>query len=282
MRRLKNIVIIIALVFTLYAIGSVNYHHVATDSGFDTGYDSGGSDWGSSGSSDWGSSGSSSSSDGSGSPIFVLIIIIVVVIIIVSASKNNKNSTSTGTSTGQLKPGYDVNKIRTVIPNFDANQFLMDRYGDFVNIQVSWMNFNYDNLRLKLTDELYNQYYMQLASLEAQNRKNVMSNFTMNSSRIIDFKCVNDEASIKVELDVSFFDYITENNAVVRGNSNRKVNMVYHLTFVSRITDTASECPHCGAPLTSAASQTCPYCKCVISSVSSDWVLSKKEVKSQR
>lgn len=287
MRRLRNIFIIIAVVFALVLVGNVNYHHVATDSGFDTGYDSGGSDWGGSdyGSSDWGSSSSSSSSssDGEGISFFIFITILFIIIIVISVnSKKNGSQNNTRINNNTLQPTYDDTKIKKYIPNFNMEQFLRDRYGDFVNIQVSWMNFDYDRLRLKLTDELYNQYYMQLSSLEAQNRKNIMSNFTMNSASIVDFKCENSVATIKVKLSVSFYDYITENDIVVRGNKNRKVNMTYYLTFVSRLSGNATECPHCGAPLSSAASQTCPYCKCVISSISSDWVLTKKEVISQR
>lgn len=281
MRRIKNLAIVLAIVLALFLVGNVGYHQVATDSGFDTGYDSGGSsDWGSSDSS-WDSSGSSSSSSGDSGSFLVIVVIVIIVIIVVSASNKKKGSTSSSTMP-VIQNTFDLSKITPYIPNFNAEQFLRDRYGDFVNIQVSWMNFNYDNLRLKLTDELYNQYYMQLASLEAQNRKNIMSNFQMNSANIVSFKCEDNLATIKIKLDVSFYDYITENNQIVRGNNNRKVNMVYDLTFVSRLSGNASECPHCGATLSSAASQTCPYCKCVISSISSDWVLSKKEVISQR
>lgn len=280
MRRLRNLILVLIVVGVLSLVGTISYHQVATDSGFDTGYDSGGSDWGSSGSS-WDSS---SSSSGGGGQLslggFVLFFLVLTIIIAISVSKEKNNQIKN--SKPQIY-SFDDTEIRKYIPNFDVHQFLIDRYGDFVNIQVSWMNFDYDNLRKKLTDELYNQYYMQLASLEAQNRKNIMSNFQMTRARILSFNCVDDLTTIKMELGVAFFDYITENDKVVRGSSTQKVNMMYNLTFTCRVSkSSASECPHCGAELTTAASQTCPYCKCVISSVSSDWVLSKKEAKFQR
>lgn len=173
---------------------------------------------------------------------------------------------------------YDVDKIKKNIPNFDDEEFLKERYDDFVDIQVAWMNFDYDSLRLKLTDELYNQYYMQLESLKAQNRINVMSDFSFYSSNIVDFKCEDDIATIKIMLDVYFYDYITENDKVVRGRKDKRVNMEYYLTFVSKLKNKVDKCPHCGAPLSSASSQTCSYCNSVISSMSSDWVLSNKNV----
>ena len=50
-------------------------------------------------------------------------------------------------------------------------EFKKERYNDYVSIQEGWMNFNYQLLRDKLTDELYNQYEMQLETLKTKNQK---------------------------------------------------------------------------------------------------------------
>ena len=143
------------------------------------------------------------------------------------------------------------------------------------------MNFEYEKLRTKLTDELYNQYEMQLQTLKVKNEQNVMESFNYLDSMITDIKEENNQITVTMELKVAFYDYIVQNHQVTRGNKHRKIYMHYELMYVCNKT-TPDTCPNCGAKLTNKASQTCEYCGSTIAKVSKDWVLSKKEAKDQQ
>ncbi len=279
-------IFLITILFVIGIILNINPKIVKADSGFDTSYDSSSSfDWGSSsdwGSSfDWSSSGDSDLSDGG--IVFVIFFVVIIVILLILVS--NKQFTASnlpdnifGTDDSNDVPDEEIKKI---IPDFNREKFLKERFNDYVTIQNAWMNFDYDTLRSVLTDELYNQYAMQLDTLKVKNQKNVMSDFEYRGAKITEVNCENNQITIKMEMTVSFYDYIEQNGNVVRGNSNVKVTQYYEISFVCSMNQ-LDNCPNCGAKLEGNASNKCEYCGSIVSGLSNKWVMSKKESKRQR
>ena len=110
-----------------------------------------------------------------------------------------------------------------------------------------------------------------------------MSGFEFKDAMITNLQKDNEKVTLTLEMTVSFYDYITQNNNVVRGNSNVKINQHYEMTFVCKMGDKKADmCPNCGAKLDDSASNICTYCGSVVTSLSDKWVLSKKESKRQR
>ena len=262
---------------------------VKADSGFDSSYDSGGwsdsSNWGSS--SDWGSSSSWDDSDGSSSGfgIVELIIIVVIIIIIynkVKASGGITTPISSKTILFNNDSCVSEEEIKKLIPNFNKTEFLKARYEDFVKIQNAWMKFDYGTLRSMLTDELYNQYEMQLDTLKIKNQKNVMSGLEYKDAKVTGINGENNQITITLEMIVSFYDYIEQNGNPVRGNKNVKITQHYEMTFVCSTTKNTDKCPNCGAKLEGDASNKCEYCGSIVTGLSDKWVMSKKESKRQK
>ncbi len=151
-----------------------------------------------------------------------------------------------------------------------------DCYQVFCDVQMAWMNFDYDKLRDLVTDELFNQYQNQLKQLELKKEKNIMRDFTLAGGSIYFFPSNNIE-EIEILLLVNFYDYIVDSkNMIVRGNYYKKVHMAYDLTFV-RSLKAPTNCPNCNAKLTDGAA-ICPNCKSHIHSVRGKLKLSHKEV----
>ena len=167
------------------------------------------------------------------------------------------------------------------MPNFDEQKFLNDRYNDYLIIQKAWSDFDYDTLRNKLTDELYNQYLMQLDTLKLKNQKNIISDFDYELLRILDANNENGQVTVKIKLVCNFYDYIEQNGVIIRGKNDIKAKVYYELTFVCNMENDLAKCPNCGAELNNNASKVCEYCRSLITVVSSNWVMSKKEVKNQ-
>lgn len=236
---------------------------LATDSGFDVDFDSGGG---------------YGSGDGSLFDLIYLAIhyplltfIVIVVFVIIIMIENNKK---------RHADGSNFDKIKTSTYDDATKELLLTAYKIFYDVQQAWMNFDYDRLRTLVTDELYNSYYNQLQTLELKGQKNIMRDFTVKNSQILSKKEENDKITILVILDVSFYDYIVDSNQkVIRGKDTKKVRMFYHLTFVASLSNN-DKCPNCGAPLDNPSY--CDYCKSHIQEVSTGMRLAKKQAIKQK
>ena len=298
----KNKIIILLSTIILALTMSLLTFNVKADSGWDFDYDSSdswdsGSDWDSDwGSSSWDSDWESSSWDSSngysgssyhtthspnGIGYFIAIVIFFFIIGALLKAVFVKAISATKVEKETITKTITEDEIKAIIPDFNKQAFLNKVYQMFIDVQNAWMNFDYDVLRKNLTDELYNTYTSQLKALEALNQKNVMEDFHKISIDISDFNYTNDSFTIKVELIVSFFDFVVnKNNQIMRGTNNRKNTNHYELTFIStRNHNNQNKCPNCGAPLQNVASSTCSYCNSTIVSNNYDWVMSKKQIK---
>jgi len=266
---------------------------VKADSGFDGGYDSGGSDWG--GDSDWGDSSSwdSDSSSGSGNnneplgavgSLFVLIVIVIVmftsILSAITGKSSRKFASSNANNHNKVIP-YDINKISNILPDFNFEEFKNTTYNIYKEIQIAWMDFNTNNLRNLVTDEMYNMYVSQLETLKIKNQQNIMGDFELDDFEIIGMETDKTNISITVAMLISCHDYIIDQYTAktLRGKKDRKVLYHYNMTFIKSINNNnINFCPNCGAPINDKASKKCAYCDSVIVSDNHDWVLSKKQV----
>lgn len=275
------------------ALFLLNLDNIKADSGWDVDFDTGGSSW--SGGSDWGGSSwsssdwdsdysySGSSSSGSFSSFGFVVFIIIVVIIIYYLKYNNVTTTSKYIPEYKYSP-IDEEYIKKYIDDFNKQKFLDDAYQIYLDTQKAWSNFDTKSLRNLLTDELFNTYNMQLKALKAKKQKNIMSDFALEKIDTTAINVSNNQITMKVVLEVSFFDYVVDiSNNVLRGNKNHKVSVTYELTFVSTINKKETKnCPSCGAPINkNSASNVCEYCNSTLVKNTYSWVLAKKENKRQ-
>ena len=286
-KYIKKISIFVILVI----ISLTTVFYVKADSGWDSDY-GGGSDWGDS---SWDSSGSYGSDGGSVSDeefiIVMCIMIPVIIILIIAIYKQRKAMVINNNS--RLFDGNNTNNTsyQNISDNDYNNYFTISKEElknkinkHFIDVQESWMNFNYDDLRKLCTDELYNQYKTQLETLKLKNEQNIMNDFNVKEVSIYDIKKVNNIIEISVYLDIKFRDYVinTINNKVVRGNKKIYFNNSYELTFVMSNNNKITNCHSCGAQVEVISSNVCPYCKNTIVQTSEELVLSKKKIVSSR
>ena len=176
-------------------------------------------------------------------------------------------------------------KINSIMPTLDIVEIEESTYKIFYEVQIGWMNFDYDKLKELLSDELYNTYVMDLDVIKLKNQKNVMKDFELVYCELIDIKEENNNYIIKVQLEVKFYDYIEDisSHKVLRGTSKRKLDNTYILTFERTKCETKhSICPQCGAPVEGNATGICEFCKSKLVNDNYNWVMSKKEKIDQR
>lgn len=235
---------------------------LGTDAGFDVDFDTG----------------SSGGGDGSIFDLIylalhypILTLIIVISFIIITMIENNNRRKADGSNADSIKKSSHSE---------EEKELLLQAYEIFYNVQKAWMNFDYEKLRTLVTDELFNTYQTELQTLELKGQKNIMRDFTVKHSSVLSHKEENNNTTIVISLNVSFYDYIVDSNGkVLRGKDTRKVTMFYHLTFVANLVSN-DKCPNCGAPLENPSY--CDYCKSHIQALSTNLRLAKKQAIKQK
>lgn len=178
-----------------------------------------------------------------------------------------------------------LEEANRVIPNFNIEEFNFKAYQIFYDVQIAWMNFDYDKMKKLLTDELYNTYLMDLEALKIKGHKNTMKDFELIETKLIDLKEENSTYVAKTYLKVKFYDYVEnlDTGMVLRGTDRRKLTNTYILTFVkSKDEVKVNYCPMCGAKVEGNQTGECAYCKSKLINDTYEWVMSKKEKISQK
>ena len=190
---------------------------------------------------------------------------------------SNNNGGKTKIKSYEPKVGDADIEIKKYLPDMTEEQLLKILYNIFVDIQVAWMNFDYNTLKKDCTNELYNSYRSDLEVLKQKNGQNIMRDFECNKYNINGIIKENDIIIIKMFLDSSFYDYVIDSKTgnVTRGNSENKINNKYVLNFIAKKTDENVVCPSCGADVEKGLTE-CEYCHTIINHNYGDFVLSSK------
>ena len=273
MKKFKPFLLILLAILTCLSLTTVR---LKADSGWDSGYDSG---WDSG--SDWSSDGGSYYGGGGGSWQGALIVLVIVIVIMIIASKNKGNINGPIPNSLMItKPSVSDEELAKY--NLNRVDVLQKTFEIYRNVQVAWMNFDFDTLRKYLSDELFNSYKMQLNALKLKKQKNVMEDF-LNRQMVITGISENDGLiTLNVELVVAQRDYVVdENNNIVKGIRARQMLVHYELTFTMTQDKNSGKCPNCNAPIANQASSQCPYCGSTVVTKNHDLVMTKKQNKGQ-
>ena len=286
-----KLIFIFAISIIVLFIGSALRKNVVfADSGFDSSYDGGGSSYDYGGSSsydyDYGSSysgGSYSGGEGSTFSAFVTIVI-VVIIIVLSMKKGNGSVTTVAPSTFKANVNDEdvVNRVKAFIPDFDKNTFLQDGYQIYLDVQDAWMNFTLENVRDKISDEMFNMYQSQLATMEVKGEQNIMRGFTKQAAYLKDVVKQNENVTITATYVVDFYDYIVDKatGRVLRGTAGSKFRVTYDMKFRKTLdqSQVVEHCPNCGAKINKInGAGVCEYCGSKVVSENAKWILTDKK-----
>ena len=312
MKKIIKIFLVIILLALITLLSFKYAENIEADSGWDSSYDSGGSwdsgsDWGGSSwdndydydydyDNDYSSGGSGGSSCNTteckvealiGVLIFFGMFLGIPILLVALSNKNLKVQRERRMQEikEMFKP-IEQEAANQIIPNFNIEEFNFKVYQIFYDVQMAWMDFDYDKLKELLTDELYNNYIMQLEALKTKNHKNTMKDFQLIEICLNDLKEENDKYIAEVYLNVKFYDYVenSKTGMILRGTPNRKLNNFYKLTFI-RTKDESNninECAQCGAPVEGNSTGICEYCKSKLINDNYNWVMSKKEIVRQK
>lgn len=221
---------------------------------------------------------SSSSGDLFAAMISVIIMIAIIVIWTIIANKKqlhkiviNKNNED------EIE-----NKIKKSIPNFNKQEFLKQGYSIYYDIQMAWMDFKLEDIKDKVTDEIYTMYESQLATLEVKGEQNIMKDIQLKQSCLKDVTNQNGTITIKTNYVIEMYDYIADVNTkkLIRGENKKKIRILYEMSFRKTLNENEkiTHCPNCGAKVEMNSTGTCEYCGSKLVSENTKWVLTEKKV----
>lgn len=212
--------------------------------------------------------------------ITIIIMIIIIVIWSLIANKNTKQSHKIVIN----KNNEDEieNKIKKLIPNFNKQEFLKQGFNIYYDIQMAWMDFKLEDIKDKVTDEIYTMYESQLATLEVKGEQNIMKDIQLKQSCLRDVTNQNGTITIKTNYVIEMYDYIADVNTkkLIRGEDKEKICILYEMSFRKALSEDekVTHCPNCGAKVEMNSTGTCEYCGSKLVSENTKWVLTEKKV----
>ena len=178
----------------------------------------------------------------------------------------------------------NMDELLKIDPELNEDNIIKETYKIYEELQYSWSNFDYDKMRTLVSDELYNNYRLQLRTLSSKKQRNVMEDISFVRGSVKSYEITDTSLNIKVELVVTQNDYITdENDHIIKGDRVKDHN-TYELLITRAVSSKVRNniCPNCGAELTGDASQTCTHCGSPLITLSKDFVIAKKKILYQR
>ena len=170
--------------------------------------------------------------------------------------------------------------IQQYLPDETVASLKKKLYKSFVDVQMAWMNFDYDALKELCTDELATSYIEQLKSLNMKKGQNIMNGFKPLKSNIVGIREKDGIITIDYALRVKFRDYVINvvSKKVDRGQKHFRICNDYSLVYVvyGHLIDGKLKCPHCGAMIVPNKEGICEYCRTKVSFTNDKIILSKK------
>lgn len=227
-------------------------------------------------------SSSSRSSSSSGDPFVAMIsVIIMIAIIVIWTIMANKKQLHKIVINKNNEDEIE-NKIKKSIPNFNKQEFLKQGYSIYYDIQMAWMDFKLEDIKDKVTDEIYTMYESQLATLEVKGEQNIMKDIQLKQSCLKDVTNQNGTITIKTNYVIEMYDYIADVNTkkLIRGENKKKIRILYEMSFRKTLNENEkiTHCPNCGAKVEMNSTGTCEYCGSKLVSENTKWVLTEKKV----
>lgn len=209
------------------------------------------------------------------------IITIIFTIFMLGGEKKVKNKINIS---NDISHYLNEEEIKNLDPNLNIEEFRATAFNIYKDVQEAWMNFDLDKIKNLVSDELYNMYSMQLDTLKIMGQKNIMSDITTNGVHIKNITFENNIETIETIMIIKCYDYIVDNNEkVIRGNKNIMNIYAYKITFAKHTDNkTLKYCPNCGAPIDINSTGKCEYCASTIINNEAKWIMTKKQMLSQR
>ena len=127
----------------------------------------------------------------------------------------------------------ELEEARLNVLGINHNRFKSMISKKIIDIYLAMSNFNYELLKLNLTNDLYKSYVSELKKLKSKGYKNIFKDIEIVDIKIFNIEKVYDVINVSVYINVRMYDYIVnENNECIFGDFLNKVDFEFELTFI--------------------------------------------------
>lgn len=141
------------------------------------------------------------------------------------------------------------------------------------------------SLLTSASDDLHNQVSLTITANRDNGRQEVFQDIQIHQTEIADYRKMNGTCVITLQTAVGYYHYIKEHGTVIDGSMDIKEQTRYNIEL-QYIQDTdkiaegetavGTNCPNCGAPITSVGEKTCPYCGLAVTEINiNTWALNR-------
>ena len=295
MNRYRRLFSVLCLLLALMIIPL----HTALGFGdFDSGSDSGGSDWDSG--SDWssdrsGSSSRSSGGKGSGSGTWLPVLLIFAAPFVLfgalsSDSKKKARSIEEESEAMRLKEKLAKNELLQRDPLFSEDALIEHVKRLFTEMQTTWEAGDIGPVQYGFTSDAWNRFNTQLQMKNQRGEVTHVRDISFMGVDIIGIHPGETKERLTVRIVVAYNVWVTNRKGSnIQGSPSTRHKMDYRWTMErpagaqtekSGLAD-RKHCPNCGAELDVAAFAECPFCKAQIGGEWKGWLLSDIQLASQ-
>lgn len=154
-------------------------------------------------------------------------------------------------------------------------------------LKSAFMAITKENISLLVdaSTDLRNQVALTITSNQDNGRHEFFRDIQIHQTEIADYRKLNGTCVIKLQTSVGYFHYIEDHGTVIAGSSDIKEQTRYNIELqyvqdVNQLEDgetaVGTNCPNCGAPITSIGKKTCPYCGLAVTEINiNTWALNR-------
>ncbi len=156
--------------------------------------------------------------------ILILYAVILVIYIIIFKIVTSK----------KLKKRFNQNMelVKEKDKKFGIEKLNEETFDIYKKIQLAWMNFELNKVKNLISEEIYEKYQKQLDKLKKDNQKNMMENIEFKSNKIANIKLEDNIETIDLNMNITCFDYVVDNEEnVIKGKKDKVKDYTYLLVF---------------------------------------------------
>ena len=174
-----------------------------------------------------------------GAIITVLVVIISWIIMFIELFKSEPKQENVNLSDRYVELSSD--KLKVLGVNYE--QFKLMIYQQFKDIHLANSNFDYDILKLNLTNDLYKYYVQELDDMKRKSYKNIIKDIELVELKVYDINDTYGVLNVSVYLNVRMYDYIIDlkTKECVFGDNIEKTDFEFELSFVNNNEDDTSK-----------------------------------------
>ncbi len=176
----------------------------------------------------------------------------------------------------------DFDEILKLDPTLTKDNIINEVYKTYESLQYAWSNFDYEEMRKLVSDELYNSYKYQLDTLKLKKEQNIMKDIEFISGKINNIEVHNNILSMIVIINVEQVDYIVNEKGKITQGDEITHSCSYELYVEKGVNKVVKNCPNCGAEVIDSASKTCASCGANLIDSTNRFIIIKKKIIKQR